>query len=120
MNISKPSQHMKSLCKELGPEYRITVIDLSQVIYRDFGNGFDLEVSGVNTASIRKRATLYLWHDKNRIIKIVKSVPQEDIGKWAEWLRQKTESIKPEDFDRYGYLKGEKRTISAEDGADAS
>ena len=31
MNISKPSQHMKSLCKELGPEYRITVIDLSQL-----------------------------------------------------------------------------------------
>ncbi len=111
---------MKSLCKELGPEYRITVIDLSQVIYRDFGSGFDLEISGVNTSSLRKRATLYLWHDKNRMIKIVKSVPQEDIGKWAEWLRQKTESIKPEYFDRYGYLKGEKRTISAEDGADAS
>lgn len=111
---------MKSLCKELGSEYIITVIDLSQVIYRDFGNGFDLEISGVNTASLRKRATLYLWHDKNRMIKIVKSVPQDQIGKWAELLRQKAESIKPEDFDRYGYLKNEKRTIFVEDGADAS
>ena len=118
MNISKPSQHMKSLCKELGPEYRITVIDLSQVIYRDFGNGFDLEISGVNTSSLRKRATLYLWHDKNRMIKIVKSVLR---GYW-QGLNGSDKRLNLSNLKTLTdmVISGRKRTISAEDGADAS
>lgn len=66
--IAPPTAHMKRLCKELGPDYQIDCIDLARVIYRDLGHGYDVEISGVNTNSLRKKACLYLWKDKNRII----------------------------------------------------
>lgn len=50
MRMKPLSRHLKSLCRQLGPEYRVTVIDLEYVINRDFGNGYDIEISGVNTS----------------------------------------------------------------------
>ena len=113
MRIKPPSRHLKSLCRQLGPEYRVTVIDLEYVINRDFGNGYDIEVSGVNTSKADATATIYLWKDKRRIVKIVDGVPQQDIGKWSEWLREKALSFAPEDFNSFGFLK-EPRRIHAE------
>jgi len=118
-DVLPPTKHIKELCKELGSEYCIRPIDQEQVIYRNFGNGYDLEISGMNTSSLRKKAVLYLWKDTNRVVKEVTDVPQTDIGKWAEWLRQKTESWLPEDFGGNGYLKAEDRTIKAGDIPDA-
>lgn len=117
--VLPPTKHINEFCKELGSEYCIRPIDQEQVIYRNFGNGYDLEISGMNTSSLRKTAVLYLWKGTNRVVKKVTDVPQKDIGKWAEWLRQKTESWKPEDFGSDRYLKREKRTIKAGDGDDA-
>lgn len=91
----------------------VTVIDLEYVINRDFGNGYDIEISGVNTSKADATATIYLWKDKKRIVKVVDGVPQKDIGKWSEWLRAKALSLTPEDFDRFGSLK-EPRTVHAE------
>lgn len=78
--VASPTVHMKKLCIELGPDYRIANIDLERVIYRDFGNGYDVEISGVNTSSQRKKARIYLWKDQTRIIKIIENVPESDIG----------------------------------------
>ncbi len=114
MRIQSLSRHLKSLCKELGPEYRIRILDLEYVIYRDFGNGYDIEVSEVNTTKANALATIYLWKDKNRIVKIVKKIPQQDIGKVTEWLREKAMSFTHDDFGRDGFLK-EKRTVLAKD-----
>jgi hypothetical protein len=113
MRIKPPSRHLKSLCRQLGPEYKITVIDLEYVINRDFGNGYDIEVSGVNTSRMNASATIYLWKDKRRIIKIIDGVRQQDIAKWSEWLREKSQSITPEDYDSDGFLK-EPRRVHAE------
>ena len=57
---AKPTAHMKQLCAALGPRYSIHMIDLEQVICRDFANGYNVEVSGTNTVSIKKLATIYL------------------------------------------------------------
>lgn len=84
--IKKPTEHMKKLCKELGPDYSITAIDLERVIYRDFGNGYDVEISCMNTTSTRKKARIYLWRDQDRIIKTLKDVPQSRIGEQVEHL----------------------------------
>lgn len=115
-----PIKHLRELCHALGSGYHIRLFDGEQVIYRDFGNGYDLEISGMNTSSLRKKAILYLWKDANRIIKKVIDVPQRDIGKWAEWLRNKAEHFTSEDFGKDGYLKNEVRTIKAGDSSDAS
>ncbi len=52
---------IKELEKTLGKDYRITIIDWEKVLYRDFGNGFNVEISGVSRANSRKPATIYLW-----------------------------------------------------------
>lgn len=69
---------IKELKKALGKDYRITIIDLEKVLYRDFGNGFNVEISGVSRANYRKPATIYLWfgdeHTDCMIVKTVKGV----------------------------------------------
>ena len=41
---------LQALCDGLGEKYEIMMIDLERCIYRDFGNRFEVEVSGVHTA----------------------------------------------------------------------
>ena len=41
-DVKKPTTQMRQLCKSLGDQYRITIIDLERVINRDFGNGYDV------------------------------------------------------------------------------
>lgn len=43
----------------LGDPYSITTIDMEEVIYRDLGNGFDFEVSGIKAGS--ETYSLYVW-----------------------------------------------------------
>ena len=52
---------IRALANSLGDEYSVCTIDLERVVYRDFGNGFNVEISGVHTASTKKKATIYLW-----------------------------------------------------------
>ena len=102
--VTPPTKHIKELCKALGSEYRITDIDLERVIYRDFGNGYDVEISGMNTSSNRKKARIYLWKDKRRIIKIVDGVPQDSISEWVKKLHSKVLSLIPSDFGDDSFL----------------
>lgn len=53
---------IQALCRKLGKEYSVTTIDFERVIYRDFGNGFNVEISGMHTTSKRRKAILYLWY----------------------------------------------------------
>ena len=82
MRKAVASRHIKELCAELGLEYSIRMLDAEMVIYRSFGNGFDVEISGVNTESRRARAAIYLWDMRNgqQIVKRLDDVPQVDIG----------------------------------------
>ena len=47
--MSKLDTVQRELCRKLGDEYRIMRIDYEKVIYRDFGNGFNVEISGTHT-----------------------------------------------------------------------
>ena len=75
-----------ALCKKLGKDYRIYYIDLERCIYRDFGNGFNVEICGTHTTSKRKLAALYMWFGSELIVKRVREVPQDDIGRVADEL----------------------------------
>ena len=88
-DVKKPTTQMRQLCKSLGDQYRITIIDLERVINRDFGNGYDVEISNMNTTSLRKKARIYLWKDKKRIVDRLYDVPREDIGKVVDALYDK-------------------------------
>jgi hypothetical protein len=84
--MSTCNTKQNALCKSLGPDYRIRTIDLERCIYRDFGNGFDVEVSGTHTTSERKTATIYLWYNARTIAKIVSDVKRDDICKVVDEL----------------------------------
>ncbi len=81
---------LRALARKLGKEYRVTVIDLEPVVYRDFGNGFNVEISGMYTTSKKKKATLYLWFGEQFnncvMVKMTEGVRREDIGGEVERL----------------------------------
>lgn len=86
MIVQEPVPHLKELCKKLGSQYSIKVIDLEPVIYRDFHNGYEVEVSGLNQSSDTARATIYLWKDKKRIVRTLERVEQKRIKEIVEEL----------------------------------
>ena len=106
--VRKPTTHMRKLCKCLGAKYSIRVIDFERVIYRDLGNGYDIEVSGMNTTSLRKKATIYLWKNKKIIVRGLKGVSQDSIDKYVEELKNFAESLTEKDFDSDGFYKGKR------------
>ena len=92
--MSKCDVKQNVLCKKLGPEYRILYIDLERCIYRDFGNGFDVEISGTHTTSERKTATIYLWYVPEKMtVKRVSDVKQSEIGKVVDELYQFSQEL---------------------------
>lgn len=92
--MKETTNYMKHFCKSLGKEYSICIIDFEQVIHRDFGNGYDLEISGMNTTRKNKKATLYLWKNKTIIVEKIKDVKQEDIKNVADTLFKKYSNIR--------------------------
>ena len=88
-----------ALCKKLGKDYHICYVDLERCIYRDFGNGFNLEISCTHTVSKRKKAKLYLWFGECFIVRKVYGVAQEDIGTVAEELHEYTKQLIKQGYD---------------------
>ncbi len=88
-------QYIRNLAKKLGTGYRIEIIDFEHVIYKDFGNGFNVEISGMHTTSERKKATIYLWFGNTFsnyvIISQVNHISQSDIGKVVDNLYEISE-----------------------------
>ena len=52
---------INDLKKQLGSEYTIRTIDYERCLYRDFGNGFNVEISGVDSRKRHRKLSLYLW-----------------------------------------------------------
>ena len=106
--MSKRDTMIRALCKSLGDDYRVTTIDLERVIYRDFGNGFNVEISGVHTTSEKKKATIYLWYGDTMyeciIVKKVRDVAREEIGKYVEELLSYSNSLIAQGYDSYDKL----------------
>ncbi len=80
---------MRQLCRSLGEQYKITVIDLERVIYRNFGNGYDVEICNMNTSILRKTADIFVWKDRQKIIERLHGVPQTEIGSTVDALYEK-------------------------------
>ena len=67
-----PGKKIKDTRAYLGEPYTITIIDLEYVIYRDLGNGYDFEVSGLNNSRKSFSAKIYVWQlEPRRIVEIV-------------------------------------------------
>ena len=106
--MSKRDTMIRALCKSLGVDYRVTTIDLERVIYRDFGNGFNVEISGMHTSSMKKKATIYLWYGDTMteciIVKTVRDIPRELIGENVEELMKYSNLLIAQGYDSYDKL----------------
>ena len=91
--MSKSDTMLRALRRELGSDYTICTIDLERVLYRDFGNGFNVEISGVRTTKVTKPATLYLWFGSDFIVKTVHDVPRSMIGTETDALFAYTKQL---------------------------
>ena len=83
---------LPELKKALGANYSICTIDLEKCLYRDFGNGFNVEISGCSRANRKCPATLYFWYgDRAPDCIIVKTV--RDVGRSAEAIDEAVEQL---------------------------
>lgn len=96
--------HLKQLCKQLSPEYRIVLWDLEHVITRDFDNGFSVEISGLNSRSTKNPAQIYLrdlrddsinqyGYRNGGYIAAKFIIPQDELADGVEWIRDVTEAL---------------------------
>ncbi len=75
MKIEAPTKAIKELCLQLGSDYGIKVVDRENVIYRNLGNGYDIEVSRLDTNRSRMNATIYVWKtESSQIVDIIKNI----------------------------------------------
>lgn len=107
---------IRALCRKLGKEYRVCTIDFEPVIYRDFGNGFNVEISGVYTTSKTRKATLYLWYGEKQpeclIVKTVRDVQRDEIANAVEGLLHYSCAILADGFDAGGRPSGNQFKIT--------
>ena len=71
--VRTPRKGLKDILTMLGDKYQIKVIDLENVIYRDYGD-YDVEVSGLDNNRKNMNAFVYVWSKKPS--KIVEKYPE--------------------------------------------
>lgn len=86
------------LQKRLGGKYRICNIDWERCLYRDFKNGFSVEISDVHTTDRSQHATLHMWVNighpgESYVIKTVSDVPRCRIGQEVDKLYEYSKQL---------------------------
>ncbi len=89
--MSRINVLLSELKRNYSRAYSIKTIDLERCLYFDFGNGYDVEISGANNRKRDHRLTIYLWKDKNRIVEKV-----ENVYPTAESIHSVVESLCPQ------------------------
>lgn len=78
---SQRDRYISELCEKCGEGYTLKTIDFERCIYRNLGNGYDMEISMVSDR--HKRASIYVWRkDVSGGYKVVEShhdIAHEDL-----------------------------------------
>lgn len=82
---------LKDLCLSLGDRYRIVTFDFEPVVYRNFFNGFEIEVSRLNNNRKNPLGTIFIWKDKKDVIRAIRGIPKDRIKEKLEEI----ESLMP-------------------------
>ena len=97
--------NIRGFQKALGKEYGIMVIDLERCLYRDFNNGFNVEISGIGRANRKTPLTLYLWYGNQSgsciLIKTVSNVERtpESIAAATDSLKEYADGLFAHGYD---------------------
>ncbi|MFP3420629.1 hypothetical protein R0K30_14575 [Bacillus sp. SIMBA_154] len=60
----KPGVKIKSVLADLGSEYEIKRIDLWNNIYRDLGNGYEIQIGEIDNADRIFNVSVSIWMNK--------------------------------------------------------
>ncbi|MDF2570218.1 MAG: hypothetical protein K0R55_1822 [Sporomusa sp.] len=70
-----PGQKIKEIFNSLGEPYKIKNLGLSCVIYRNLGNEYVFEVSGLDNQRKDFNVTLFIWDvQRNRVIETIPNI----------------------------------------------
>jgi hypothetical protein len=64
LTVKQPTAGLSKIKDYLGDSYEIRTIDGEFVIYRDLGEGHDIEVSGLDHDGKTIKAIVYVWRKK--------------------------------------------------------
>ena len=90
------TKKFKDTLKYLGSNYSVKNIDLENVIYRDLGNGFDFEISGLDNSKHSFNASVYVWNTKNgsKVVETIHNInSKESLNETLNTLNQKYQNI---------------------------
>lgn len=95
--------YYKKTASSLGDPYAIRKLDQESLIYRQLDNGYEFEVSGIQSAS--GTCILYVWKENPRIlVAIYKDIPVKDLkdilGHYAFKYQNLSEKIRVEREDQ--------------------
>lgn len=74
--MEKLKEPIKKVVDALGEQYTLMRIDEDWCLYRDLGNGYDIEVNLRGTKKIAICATVYVWQvrDQLKVIEIIEGI----------------------------------------------
>ena len=73
---------IEEVAELLGNQYTLLLIDDSWCLYRDLGNGYDVEINMSKTRKYALNVTVYVWQvrDKLRVIEEIEGIKEiEDL-----------------------------------------
>ena len=71
--MKKVTEQMKQLEAALGYKYNLMLIDEDWCLYRDLGNGYDIEINLKGTRKAKLNASVYVWQVRDQL-KVIRSV----------------------------------------------
>lgn len=75
IEIKPPGKKIRETCVALGKPYEIKIIDFSNIIYRNLGNGYDIEVRGLDNREKTFTANLYVWDiSKTKCVETISNI----------------------------------------------
>ncbi len=90
---TKPTPQMRKLCKSLGENYRMGIIDFGNVIIRDLNDKYDVEIGNVDCYSEKREADIYVWYGKRCLVETIYKVPRDQIAVVVDELYNKYKDI---------------------------
>ena len=83
----------------LGDQYTLTLIDDSWCLYRDLGNGYDVEINMSKTRKYALNVTVYVWQvrDKLEVIERIDDIRgMQELKNILRYVVNKTNQLKIE------------------------
>ena len=68
--MDKLKEPIKKVVDTLGEQYTLMCIDEDWCLYRDLGNGYDIEVNLSGTKKLTLNATVYVWQVRDQLMVI--------------------------------------------------